>query len=202
MDLLNTVIPKSDQLNFDDVQFKTITAKIKAVRAGDKEQPVFIDIEGYEGKPYKPSKSMRRVLIGGWGSDGHLWVGRSLTLMGDPSVRYGGVAVGGIKVSAMSDISSNMSFMITTSRGRRSEHRVSKLQDVVSNPQKNAKIDKEIDAHKILCDFTVYVGNKISVDELKGAFGKAWTALNGTNEQSKAKEVYELRKTEIEAESV
>ena len=71
MDLLRTIIPRSDQLNFEDVQTQSITAVIKSVRAGTKEQPVFIDLVGYDSRPYKPSKSMRRVLIGGWGSNGH-----------------------------------------------------------------------------------------------------------------------------------
>jgi hypothetical protein len=39
-----------------------ITAAIKSVRTGNSEQPVFIDLEGYDGQPYKPSKSMRRTL--------------------------------------------------------------------------------------------------------------------------------------------
>lgn len=127
MDLSRTIIPKSDQLNFEDVQSSSITAVIKSVRAGNKEQPVFIDLEGYEGRPYKPSKSMRRVLIGGWGADGHSWVGKSLTLQGDPAVKFGGVAVGGIKVKAMSHIEANFSLMLTVSRGSRREHRVEKI---------------------------------------------------------------------------
>lgn len=128
MDLSRTIIPKSDQLNFEDVQSLNITAAIKSVRAGNSEQPVFIDLEGFDGRPYKPSKSMRRVLIGGWGVDGHSWVGRSLTLVGDPSVRYGGVAVGGIKISAMSDVEADFSMMLSVSRGKRQEHRVRKLE--------------------------------------------------------------------------
>ena len=112
MDLSRTIIPKSDQINFEDVQSQSITAVIKAVRAGNSEQPVFIDLEGFDGRPYKPSKSMRRVLIGGWGADGHSWVGRSLPLIGDPSVKFGGVAVGGIKIFAMSDVESDFSIML------------------------------------------------------------------------------------------
>lgn len=45
MDLSRTIIPKSDQINFEDVQSQSITAAIKAVRAGNSEQPVFIDLE-------------------------------------------------------------------------------------------------------------------------------------------------------------
>lgn len=127
MDLSNTIIPKSDQINFEDVQSSPITAKIKSVRSGNKEQPVWIDLDGFDGRPYKPSKSMRRVLIGGWGNDGHSWVGKTLLLIGDPSVRFGGVAVGGIKIQAMSDVEADFSMMLSVSRGKRVEHRVKKL---------------------------------------------------------------------------
>lgn len=60
------------------------------------------------------------------GSDGDLWAGRTLTLIGDPGVKFGGVAVGGIKVYAMSDIDSDFSMMLSVSRVRRSEHSVKK----------------------------------------------------------------------------
>ena len=126
--LSETVAPRSDQLNFEDVQSIPITAVIKSVRRGSDQQPVCIDLVGYDGRPYKPSKSMRRVLIGGWGDNGHSWVGKSLTLTGDPKVKYGGVEVGGIKVHAMSDIEGDFSLMLSVSRGKRAEHRVKKLE--------------------------------------------------------------------------
>lgn len=56
MDLSRTIIPKSDQINFEDVQTTPITAVIKSVREGTRDQPVFIDLIGYDGRPYKPSK--------------------------------------------------------------------------------------------------------------------------------------------------
>ena len=151
MDLSKTIIPKSDQLNFDDVRGQPITAVIKSVREGSKDQPVFIDLIGYDGRPYKPSKSMRRVLIGGWGNNGHSWAGKALTLIGDPSVKYGGVAVGGIKINAMSDIDGELSMMLTESRGKRVEHRVKKLD--VKSPEKTQKSNYEL-----LTDFTAKVG--------------------------------------------
>ncbi|WP_228399528.1 hypothetical protein [Limnobaculum xujianqingii] len=144
MDLSRTVIPKSDQINFEDVQTIGITAEIKSVRAGNNEQPVWIDLVGFDGRPYKPSKSMRRVLIGGWGSDGHSWVGKSLTLIGDPNVKFGGVAVGGIKIQAMSHVDGDFSMMLSVSRGKRAEHRVRKLMikpTEVMTPEDSATYD-------------------------------------------------------------
>lgn len=149
MDLSRTIIPKSDQINFEDVQSTPLTATIKSVREGSKDQPVFIDLVGFDGRPYKPSKSMRRVLIDAWTSNGHSWVGKSLTLKGDPSVKFGGVAVGGIKIHAMSDIEGDFSLMLSVSRGKRAEHRVKKL-EIAEPPKTNmdylALFNQEIDS--------------------------------------------------------
>ncbi|MDE9532890.1 hypothetical protein [Xenorhabdus bovienii] len=185
MNLSNTIIPKSDQLNFEDVQTENITAVIKSVRAGTNDQPVFIDLVGYDGRPYKPSKSMRRVLIGGWSPDGHSWVGKSLTLIGDPTVRYGGVAVGGIKISAMSDIDGDFSMMLSVSRGKRAEHRVKKL----------------IGSQEILNRFTSQAVG-MNLTELEKAYQWAEKALaNHPEHKGKMTEVYNIRRSELEIQA-
>ncbi|AGQ28785.1 recombinase [Serratia liquefaciens ATCC 27592] len=51
---------------------------------------------------------------------------------------------------------------------------------------------------QILYAFTDAASKKVSVHELKEAFGKAWKMLEGTEEQSKAKDIYEIRKNELE----
>lgn len=185
MDLSRTIIPKSDQINFEDVQTTAITATIKSVRAGNKEQPVFIDLEGYEGRPYKPSLSMRRVLVGGWGNDGKDWVGKSLTLAGDPNVKFGGVKVGGIKVKAMSGIEANFSMMLSISRGKRVEHFVEKL------TVNNAPVSP-------LTWFTANAG-AMDLTKLNSAYERAKLALAGNqSDLSKLDEVYGLRMKDIE----
>ncbi|CAM8134121.1 Phage protein [Enterobacter intestinihominis] len=189
MDLSRTIIPKSDQLNFEDVQSQSITAVIKSVRAGNSEQPVFIDLEGYDGRPYKPSKSMRRVLIGGWGADGHSWVGRSLTLIGDASVRFGGVAVGGIKIHAMSDVEADFSMMLSVSRGKRQEHRVRRLE-----------VKQQATPETALKWFS---DNALSMDaaKLEVAY-KRTKGVIGSNDELLAQldEIYNLRKADLEKE--
>lgn len=193
MDLSKTIIPKSDQLNFEDVQSQPITAVIKAVREGSKDQPVFIDLTDYDGRPYKPSKSMRRVLIGGWGNNGHTWVGKALTLIGDPSVKFGGVAVGGIKVHAMSDVDGDFSLMLSVSRGKRVEHRVKKLE--VKSPEKPSD-DRSPD--QILCDFTEAAGSAKSIDELEKFYKYSAKKLADNAELlDKATDIYQIRKDEI-----
>lgn len=121
--LKDTITPKSDQLNADDLLTGPITVQITAVTRGNSEQPVSISISGgYQ--PFKPCKSMRRVLISIWGDNGAEWVGKWMTLYCDPTVKFGGVQVGGIRISHVSGIQNEISLMLTTTRSKRAEYRV------------------------------------------------------------------------------
>jgi hypothetical protein len=137
MNLNATVVPKSDQLNADDLIAGPRTIRITSVESGSAEQPVVIQYEGGKGRPYKPSKSMRRVLIVLWGAEGNAYVGRSITLYRDPAVEYGGDPVGGIKISHASDIAEGQTIMLTVRRGKRKPHRVDPLVEE-SAPSGNA----------------------------------------------------------------
>ena len=122
--ITDTIKPKSDQLNSDDLIAGPMTVTILGVRRGStREQPVIIDIDGGH-MPYKPCLSMRRVLIAAWGDDARVWVGRSVTLYCDPSVKFGGVALGGIRISHLSNIARDMSLMLTTTRAKRAAYSV------------------------------------------------------------------------------
>ena len=120
--LRDTILAKSDQLNADDIIGTGITITVTAVKRGDSaEQPVVIHYQGDNGRPYKPCKTMRRVLIAGWGENGSAWVGRSMSLYNEPSVKFGGVAVGGIRISHMTDIGNGISMATNASKGKKKE---------------------------------------------------------------------------------
>jgi len=119
MDLTETITPKSDQQNFDDYLTGSRTVTISAVTKGSAEQPVNVELNEYPGRPYKPNKSMRRVLVVAWGTNSDVYVGRTLTLVGNPEVSYGGKAVGGIEIQKMSDIEGPITVALTATRGRR-----------------------------------------------------------------------------------
>lgn len=119
IDLRGTIKPKSDQLNADDLIGGPITIRITGVTVGEGEQPVAISYEGDGGKPYKPGKSMRRVLVNLWGPDGAVYMGRSLTLYRDEEVVFGGVAVGGIRISHMSHLQREMTMALTATKAKR-----------------------------------------------------------------------------------
>jgi len=120
MNLNSTVIPKSDQLNADDLIAGPRTITISAVEQGSSDQqPINIRYDGDGGRPYKPSKGMRRVLIVLWGSEGNAYARRKLTLFCDPSVTYGVDTTGGIRISHASDIAGPVEIALTIKRGKK-----------------------------------------------------------------------------------
>jgi len=126
MDLSETIKPKSDQLNADDLLTGPITVTVTGITKGSAEQPVNIGISGGR-QPFKPCKTMRRVLVLAWGADGASYVGRSMTLFRNPDVMYGGVRTGGIEISHLSNIDKPMKLMLTASRGKKKEHVIQPL---------------------------------------------------------------------------
>lgn len=127
-DMKQAIIPKSDQLNSDDLITGPITIKITGVTVrGGQEQPVSISFEGDNGKPYKACKSMCRVMVAAWGPDSSKYVGKSMTLYRDPSVKWGGMAVGGIRISHMSDIDENLTMALTVTRANKKPYTVKVL---------------------------------------------------------------------------
>lgn len=127
-DMHAVIIPKSDQLNADDLISGPRTIKItKVTVAASGEQRVSIFFEGDDGKPYKPGKSMCRVLVRAWSEDSQAYVGKSMTLYRDENVKWGGVKVGGIRISAMSDVE-GFTIALTETRKSRVPFTVATLQ--------------------------------------------------------------------------
>lgn len=132
MCLRDTIIPKSDQLNYDDVANGPLVVRVVGLAQGSKEQPVIVKVvNAATGLPiradnpvYKPCKGMRRVLIACWGDSGKDWIGKLATLVGNADVVYGGAKVGGIQISAVSGIDGPRKIMLTTTRSKRVEYTV------------------------------------------------------------------------------
>jgi hypothetical protein len=125
VDMRDTIIPKSDQLNSDDLMAGPRTVLItKVARCAESEQPIAVHFDGDGGKPYKPCKSMRRVMVAVWGPDASTYEGRSMTLYRDAEVTWGGLAVGGIRVSHMSHIDEPVVLALTATKKARRPFRV------------------------------------------------------------------------------
>lgn len=128
MDMNATIAPKSDQLNSDDLISGPRTITVTRVSGNDSpDQPVNIAFEGDNGKPFRPCKSMRRVMVHCWGADASQYVGRSMTIYRDPSVSFGGMQVGGIRISHMSHIDKAQTMALTATRAKRAPFKVEPL---------------------------------------------------------------------------
>lgn len=125
-DMTGVIVPKSDQINADDFLSGPRTFRIKSVAISPgTEQPVTIQLE--DSKPWRPCKSMSRLLVAAWGADAKEYAGKSVTLYCDPKVKWGGMEVGGIRVSHMSHIDSDLVLALTMTKGKKAPTRVKPL---------------------------------------------------------------------------
>lgn len=134
MDMTSSIQAKSDQKNAEDFLSGPQTFTIEKVTAGNADQPIEVHLVESPGKPYKPSKSMRRVMVAAWGKEASQYAGRHLTLYQDPTVKFGGMVVGGIKISHMSHIDKKASFNLTVTRGKKATHTVEPITGEIATP--------------------------------------------------------------------
>ena len=147
MDLTSTIVPRSDQINADDLIAGPVTVTITEVRKGRAEQPVDVVLDLFgPGRPFKPSKSMRRVMVTAWGPDSQAYIGRRMTLFRDPRVRFGADEVGGIRISHMSHIEGNLTVALTVTRGKRAAYVVQPLPSTPAAPSGPSPIEQAIAA--------------------------------------------------------
>lgn len=193
-DLSKTITPKSDQLNADDLIGGPITIKVTGVRAqaSSEMQPVSINFEGDDGKPFRPCKSMRRVLVQVWGKDGNQYAGRSMTLYLDPKVKFGGIEVGGIRISHMSGMTDKIQIALTASKAKRVPFVVRPL----TVQQAEERHDPEAVEEAIDKARTAAKGGK-------EAFGVWWNTDEGKACRAMVKDIMpELQETVAEADAM
>jgi hypothetical protein len=157
MDLSQSIEARSDQINADDLISGPVTYTIREVIAGKAESPFdFLLVE--TERAYRPSKTMRRVIVNAWGPEAANYAGRRLTLYREPSIVFGGKAVGGIRISHMSHIDGAKEVMAQTTRGKREKFVVQPLPDAAplspveklraewagADPERRAAIEAEV----------------------------------------------------------
>ena len=161
--LRDTIVPKSDQLNADDLVAGPVTITVERVkRSSAPDQPLDVMFGDETGKAYRPCKTMRKILIFAWGENGAEWVGKSMTLFCDPSVKWGGVKVGGIRISHLSHIESDISVMLAETKGKKTQVNIKRLKTEKQAP----------DFSGVLKALEVAAG--FGMDELKSA----WSGLD------------------------
>jgi len=183
-DLRSTIVPKSDQLNSEQLLAGPITITVTDVTIGSAEQPISVHYEGENGRPYKPCKTCRKALIFAWGPDGRDWAGRSMTLYCDPQVKFGGDEVGGIRISAMSDIDRDVQLSLTATRGKKALHVIKRLQ--VASP----------------VDHKAALTAAATVEALKDAFRAAYRSTADEVKRADFKKAYDARMAALTAPPV
>ena len=122
---------KSDQMNAVDLAQET-TFRISSVDYNPtaREQNVWVHLEGIEGRPWKPSLGMKRVLCSFWSNDTDLWVGKLVTLHCENSVKWKSETVGGLRILAMSGIGDKpREYVNVISKHKRTIETVNPLKD-------------------------------------------------------------------------
>jgi hypothetical protein len=139
MDMTESIEARSDQLNADDLIGGPVTVTIRDVVQGKAEAP-FDFLLHETDRAYRPNKTMRRIIVAGWGRDTTAYVGRRLTLYREPTIVFGGKVVGGIRISAMSHIDSSVETMSQVSRGKREKFVIEPLPDVAAPAPEDPRI--------------------------------------------------------------
>lgn len=171
---------KSDQLNAADLISGPIVCRIVSVKVkpGGGEQPMTVtiaDVSGEPRKPWKPCKGMMRLMAEAWGTTNpQTYVGRHIRLMREPTVVYGGVETGGIRIDSMSDVKGSFTFPLRVSQRVVIPWRVAKLVPPAARPDATSAANKPTP----LDEFRVRVKADLNLDP---ATVEAWVLTEGGN---------------------
>lgn len=157
MDMTETIAPRSDQLNADDLISGPITVTVREVAKGSAEQPVDVHIVEFPGRAYRPSKSMRRIMVAAWGKEAAAYSGRRLTLFRNPEITFGRDKVGGIEISHLSHLEKPLTVALTATRGKRKNFTVQPLPDA-PNWSQLAKDAKTLDGLRAVYEDATKLG--------------------------------------------
>lgn len=140
MDISDTLAPNSDQLDAVDLLGGPQVFTIERVSRGNAEQPVQIHLAEFP-RPWRPGKSMRRVLVAIWGPDAQQYVGRRVKLWCDQEVRFGGQAVGGTRILALSHLDKRRGVPLLVTRGKSAIYTVDPLTEAPPPPAQQPRDD-------------------------------------------------------------
>ena len=122
-----TAEPRSDQINYEDFVGGSRVFTVAGVRVGTAEQKYDIGLQE-EQRVWRPPLTVLRTLIACWGDDATAWQGRQVELYGDPSIRFGKEAVGGIRIKALSHLDEPKTVTVAVARGKRQKITIQPLQ--------------------------------------------------------------------------
>jgi hypothetical protein len=128
-DVTPALAAKSDQLNAADIAQPIVFRVTKVTVRHGEDQPIAIYHDHDPARPYKPCKTMARLLAKLWGTQANMWVGGLIRVYNDAGVKWGGVAVGGIRINGMSRIRGTQTLQLTATRGKWQAWTVHEIKD-------------------------------------------------------------------------
>lgn len=174
LDFADTTVAKSDQLNADDLIMGPVVVQITKITEGKagSDQPFDVHITG-GFKPWRPCKTMRRLLVACWGKsgpNGENYVGRWVKLYRDPEAKWAGEAVGGVRVSHLSHLDEPKSVALNESKAGSSK-KSKKMWHVepLTPPNGGTKQDRAATLSR-WCNLAVKEGGW-TVDQVKALLG-------------------------------
>lgn len=177
---MKTIAAKSDQINADDLIAGDKIIEITGVKVDEtSEQPATLFYKGDNGKPFKPCKTVRKIIAHCWGGDENLYVGRSMLLYRDASVKWAGEEVGGIRIKAMSHIDSRKRLSLQIAKGRRMPITI----DVLASTSPQFDWPNALAAIEAAAD----------EDSLKAAYTAAYRYAKSINDPAKMTEAANLK---------
>lgn len=201
-DMSQVIIPRSDQLNAEDFLAgpRTYTIEAVAIQPGT-EQPVNIRLVG-EQRAWRPCKSMSRVLVSAWGPDANAYTGRCVTLYNDPKVKWGGMEVGGIRISHMSHIERDMLLQLTATKGKRAPHVVKVLANAPQEQRQQTARQTPQEWTTAHLDAIDAAANSEDLDAVEKAGAKALVKLEAGNPDLHAQIIhaYSVRRSALSVE--
>lgn len=127
-DVSAAIAPKSQQL--DNIELRGKGPQIFTITAVDVretlDQPLIVHLAEFP-RPWKPGKTMGRVLAQCWGLDSDNWIGKQVELFADESIKFGNDTPGGTRISRVSDIDGPKSAAILLGQGKPGLYKVDPL---------------------------------------------------------------------------
>jgi len=189
MDMTESIRPKSDQLDADELLSGPRTFTITEVREGPSAEQPFNFMLAEHPKPWRPCKTVRKLIVAAWGPETTVYHGRRITLVRDPAVTWAGEAVGGIRVSHMSHMKDGKPLRVSVQETSRTKTSivVQPLEDAPA-PQPTRDFEAEVslaetvDACRALWQSAEQAG--ALTDELKAAITGRVDELKASEDES------------------
>lgn len=147
IDLAPLTAAKVDRVTADGLIAgpRTITITNVESEVYEGKQIASLSFAGDDRMPFKPCKTMLRLIAAVWGPRTSQWVGRSMTLYRDPKVTFGADTPGGVRISHMSHMERDAEVILTLKKGKKGVVRVKPL----ATQQRQAPEPEQHDAQTV-----------------------------------------------------